>query len=263
VLTRLTPETQAGQQQPYGQPQAGYGYGSPYDTMPAQAPTLPESERMTVDDVVVRTVSLLAITGIAGVAAAYLVTQTPSLLGPIWLGGMIIGLILGMVISFSRVTNPALIITYAVVEGAFLGGVSALFNAIWPGIVIQAIIGTFAIFFVMAGLYKARIIRNSPKFTRGLIGALIAAAAVILLRFILSAFGVSTFLSDGGPVAILISLAIIVIGALTFVLDFDMVEQAVAAGAPKVLAWRCGFGILVGLIWVYLEVLRLLSYFRE
>jgi uncharacterized YccA/Bax inhibitor family protein len=177
-----------------------------------------------------------------------------------WLGGAIIGLILGLVISFKRIVSPPLIITYAVVQGVFLGAVSKAYESVWNGIVIQAVIGTFTIFFVMAALYKAKIIRATPKFTRFMIGALIAATVVILLRFVLGLFG-NNFLGTGA-IGIVLSLAIIAIGALTFILDFDMVEQAVAQGAPKKLAWLCAFGILVGLIWVYLEVLRLLSMLR-
>lgn len=261
VLTRLRPETQAGQQ-PYGQP-AGYGYGSPYETVPTQAPSVPTSERITLDDVVVRTVTLLAITGLSGVASAFMVYNDPNLLGGFWMGGMIVALILGLVISFSSITNPALMIAYAVAAGVFLGAVSALFNAVYAGIVLQAIIATFTIFFTMAALYKARVVRNSPKFTKVMIGSGIAVLVVILVRFALDAFAGGSVLSDGGMLSIGISLALIVWGALTFVLDFDLAEQAIAQGAPKVLAWRIGFGILVGLVWLYIEILRLLSYLRE
>src|SRR5262249_55772232 len=104
--------------------------------------------------------------------------------------------------------------------------------------------------------------RATPKFVRGMIGALIAAAVVIVLRFALQAFGVETFLSDSGPIAILISLAIIVVGALSFILDFDLVDQSVNQGAHKQFAWYCTFGVLLGLIRVSPEVLRLLSYLR-
>jgi uncharacterized YccA/Bax inhibitor family protein len=215
---------------------------------------------MTVDDVVVKTVSLLGLVLLSGVAAAVLVPD--EMLGMAWMGGAIVGLILGLVISFKRIVNPALIMTYAVVQGVFLGAVSKVYESVYDGIVLQAIIGTFAIFFVMAGLYKAKVIRATPKFARFMMGALIAALIVILVRFVMGAFFGGSALSEPGPLAIIVSLAIIAIGALTFILDFDMVEKAIAQGAPKQLAWLCAFGILVGLIWVYLEVLRLLSYLR-
>lgn len=255
VLTRLTPETHTAPAPGYGA-----GYGSPYPTYQEPPTYVAEQNRLTVDDVVVKTVGLLGLVGLAGLATA---TVLPNeLLGVAWIGGAIVGLILGLVISFKRITNPPLIMAYAVVQGVFLGAVSKFYEYLFHGIVLQAVIGTFAIFFVMAGLYKARIIRATPKFARFVLGALIAAAVVIVARFVSDLIWPGNFLSDGDGISILISLAIIAVGALTFILDFDQVEQAVAQGAPRNVAWLCAFGILVGLIWVYLEVLRLLSYLR-
>ncbi|HEY7224207.1 MAG TPA: Bax inhibitor-1/YccA family protein, partial [Micromonosporaceae bacterium] len=210
VLTRLTPQSQTA-------PSAGYG--SPYQTVPAASPVVAVEDRMTIDDVVVRTVGLLAVLALAGIATAALVPWGPRL-AAVWMGGLIAGLILGFVITFKRITSPPLILTYAVVQGAFLGAVSKYYEHAFQGIVLQAAIATFGIFFVMAALYRARVIRATPRFTRGLIGALGAAMVLIVVRFLLELFGVHSFLSNGGPVAIVISLVIIVIGALTFILDF-------------------------------------------
>jgi uncharacterized YccA/Bax inhibitor family protein len=251
VLTRLTPETQT--QAP--------GYGSPYQTYPGGGVVTPTEDRMTIDDVVVRTVGLLAITAISGAAVAFLV-KDPGTLATFWIGGAIVGLILGLIISFKRIVSAPLIFAYAVVEGAFLGAVSKFYEDLADGIVLQAAIATFGIFFLMAALYKARVIRATPKFARGVIGAMIGVFAIIIVNWVLSLFGVDTHLRDGSGLAIIFSLVIIVIAALTFILDFDLVEQSVAQGAPKQFAWFAAFGILVGLIWVYLEVLRLLSYLR-
>ena len=137
----------------------------------------------------------------------------------------------------------------------------------WDGIVLQAAVCTFGIFFVMAMLYKFRIIRNSPKFARGVVGAMIGILGVIVANWVLSLFGVTTGLrgdqqGNGSWLAIGFSILVIVVASLTFILDFDLIEQSVAQGAPKAMAWTCAFGLLVGLIWVYLEVLRLLSYLR-
>jgi uncharacterized YccA/Bax inhibitor family protein len=255
-LNRLTPET-------YRAPAPGYGagYGSPYQPTPMPDVLGAQEDRLTLDDVVVKTVSLLALLGVTGFATAFLVRDPATLLA-IWMGGMIVGLILGFVITFRRVVSPPLILVYTVAEGAFLGAVSSFFEARWPGIVLQAAGATFAIFAVMAVLYKTRVLRATPKFTRGVLGALAAAFVLVLARFVLSLFGAGTFLYNGSSVSILISLVIIVVGALTFILDFDLIEQSVARGAPKSMAWTCAFGLMVGLIWVYLEVLRLLSYLR-
>ena len=114
----------------------------------------------------------------------------------------------------------------------------------------------------MALLYKSRVIRATPRFTRIVIGAVVGLFALMLVNFVLSLFGVSTGLREGGTIGIIFSLVCIVVAALTFVLDFDQVEEGVRQGLPQRYAWSCAFGILVGLIWLYLEILRLLSYLR-
>lgn len=252
VLTRLTPETQSGYREPVGyREQTGY-------TSPVIAPSV--TERMTIDDVVVRTVGLLAILGVSGAVAWTIVPN--SLLVPFWIGAAMIGLILGLVIAFKQVTNPAVITTYAVVQGVFVGLVSKAYESWYEGIVLQAAAGTFAIFFLMALLYRARVIRATPRFVKFVLAALVGVVAVILVNFLLYLFGINTGLRDGSPLAIGFSLVIIVVASLTFILDFAQVEEGVRAGMPRRYAWICAFGILVGLIWLYLEILRLLSYLR-
>jgi uncharacterized YccA/Bax inhibitor family protein len=261
VLTRLTPETQSG----YAPPQAGYRPSPSYQSPVVTGVT----DRMTIDDVVVRTVALLAVTGIAGALAWVLTPEPPdpALFG-VWIVAAMIGLVLGLVISFKRITNPALIFAYAAVEGVFVGAVSKTYEAFASGIVVQAVVGTFGIFLLMTVLYKFRVIRSSPKFAKRLTAIVIGILLVYLVSFVLSFFGVQNPLfarnadGTGSLLAILFSLAVIVIASLTFILDFDLIEQSVAQGAPKEVAWTCAFGLLVGLIWVYLEVLRLLSYLR-
>jgi len=227
------------------------------------------TDRMTIDDVVVRTVALLAVTGIAGAFAWVLVPD--ALRGPVWIGAALVGLALGLFISFKRVTNPPLLFAYAAIEGVFVGVVSKTYEEFASGIVVQAVIGTFGIFLVMAALYKFKVIRSSPKFARVLGAAIIGILAVSLVSFLLNIFNVTSGNSGlygrntdgtGTMWSIGFSLVVIVIASLTFILDFDLIEQSVAQGAPKEVAWTCAFGLLVGLIWVYLEVLRLLSYLR-
>jgi uncharacterized YccA/Bax inhibitor family protein len=259
VLTRLQPE-------PVRTSASGYGYPGQPSTGYPDVISPAGTDRMTIDDVVVRTVGLLLLTGISGAVAWAKVPV--EVLRPTMIGAAIVGVVVGLVISFARITNPLLIGAYAIIEGVFVGLVSKVFESIWPGIVIQAAIGTFGIFLIMSMLYKFRVIRATPRFTRGLMAALIGISAVILVNWILSAFfnynsplrggdtGQGTWISIG------FSLVVIVIASLTFILDFDLIEQSVRAGAPRKMAWTCAFGLLVGLIWVYLEVLRLLSYLR-
>ncbi|GID96092.1 Bax inhibitor-1/YccA family protein [Amorphoplanes digitatis] len=245
---------------PYG-PAAGQpGYGQPYPSAEGFPAAPPAVLPMTVDDVVVKTVMLLGITGVSAVAAWNLVPD--SLLGPAWIGAAMVGLVLGLIISFSRVANPALVIAYAVVEGAFVGLVSKMFESFYDGIVLQAVIATFGVFFVMAALYKVKAIRATPKFRRGMIAVMAGLFAVMLINFVLSLFGVTTGLRSAGALGIGFSLVCIVVASLSFILSFHEVEEGVRMGLPQRYSWTAAFGILVSLIWLYIEILRLLSFLQ-
>jgi uncharacterized YccA/Bax inhibitor family protein len=257
---------------PYGQPgygPSGYGqpaYGQPgfgqqpYPTAQGYPTAPPTVQPMTVDDVVVKTITLLAILGASAAAAWVLVPD--ALLMPAWIGAALVGLVLGLIISFSRMANPALVVTYAVIEGVFVGLASKVFESLYDGIVLQAVVATFGVFFLMAILYRARAIRATPRFIRGVIAAMIGLLAVILINFVLALFGINTGLRDGSPLAIGFSLVVIVVAALSFILSFHEVEEGVRMGLPQRYSWMAAFGILVSLVWLYLEILRLLSYFQ-
>lgn len=258
LLTRLRADAarERGGAQPevFGQPAA-----TAYPTTAGVAP--PSVQPMTVDDVVVRTVYLIGLT-VVSAGATWALTE-PAQGWAIALPAMMVGLILGLVIAFMRVTNPVVISVYAVVEGVFLGGVSQLFNNVFgDGIVMQAVIATLGVFLLMGFLYKSGAIRATPRFVKFMTGALIGAAAVILINLAITMFtGEATILRDGGPIAIIVSLVFIVIAALSFILSFHEVEEGVRLGLPQKYAWSASFGILISLIWLYIEVLRLLSYF--
>ncbi|GAA3391532.1 Bax inhibitor-1/YccA family protein [Cryptosporangium minutisporangium] len=252
------------QRVPAEQQYGGYGAPSGYAQSPQQgAPYAPPiTQRMTVDDVVVRTVAMLAVVGVFGAIGWFVLPDSISM--GVAIAAAMVGLVLGLIISFAGVTNPALILTYAAAEGVFLGVISQAFESYYPGIVIQAVIGTFAVFFGMAALYKFKVIRVTPMFAKWVIGALIGVVVLMLANFVLSLFvdgGLG--LRDGGPVAIIFSLVCIGVAALTFALDFKQIEELSNAGADRKYAWLSAFGIVVGLIWLYLEILRLLSYFRD
>ncbi len=245
----------ASNQSPYGAPPPYGAQPQPYDTT---APT----QYMTLDDVVVRTAATVG-TVIAVAGAVMLMVPAETAIG--WaLPAALIGLVLALVIIFKQITNPAMILAYAAVEGVFLGGISKVFETLYSGIVLQAVIGTFGVFAGMLVVYKTGAIRVTPKFTKWLIGALIGVVALVVVNLVAGFFvdgGLG--LRDGGPLAIIFSLVVIGIAALTFLLDFDMVDQAIRRGAPQRFAWYAAFGLVVGLVWLYLEILRLLSYFRE
>jgi uncharacterized YccA/Bax inhibitor family protein len=254
ALARLAPSSSSNA---YGEPgwyQPGAGGTATYPGV------ITRGETMTVDGVIGRTLALILLLTVS--AAAAWIWLPEQLSGVVLLVSAIGALILGLVISIGRLTNPLLIGAYAVVEGVVLGLVSEAFEGQYGGIVAQAVTATIGIFFVMLILYRFRVIRATPRFTKGLLGALIAAVVLMLGNWLLSIFGVHTGLREGGTIGIIFSLAMIVLGALTFILDFDLVEQGVRDGLPQRYGWYAAFGIILGVIWVYLEVLRLLSYLR-
>jgi uncharacterized YccA/Bax inhibitor family protein len=223
---------------------------------------------MTLDDVVVRTVALLAVTGIFGAGAWVLLPPGNSTTLLAVIGSAIAGLVLGLVISFARITNPAVIMTYAAVQGVALGVISHYYESYRSGIVLQAILGTFGVFAAMAVLYKLKVLRATPRFARMVIGALIGVVLLSLANFVVYSFGGNLGLRDYGSgkvgwLPIVFSLVVITVAALTFILDFDMIEQGTRNGLPEKYAWYCAFGILVGLIFLYYEVIRLLGYLRR
>jgi uncharacterized YccA/Bax inhibitor family protein len=221
---------------------------------PAYAP----ARYMTLDDVVMKTAATLGVLVVTA-AVAWIFD-----LGGLAIVGALVGFGLALVISIKQSTNPALILSYAAVEGLFLGAVSRIFNDAYPGIAIQAVIGTAGVFAGMLFVYKTGAIRVTPRFTRWLLGALIGVVVLMVVNLIASLFTDGGLgLRDGGPLAIGFSLVCIGVAAFTFLLDFDMVDRAIKQGAPERFAWYAAFGLTVTLVWLYLEILRLLSYFRE
>jgi uncharacterized YccA/Bax inhibitor family protein len=260
VLSRLGQAAQAERSAGYA-PEWGYGVPSGY------APPAP-TRAMTIDDVVTRTVMLVLVTAITAAVSWFTLRGGP-IMALAMAGSMIAGLVLVLVISFARVTNPFVIFAYAVVEGLMLGVVSRIFEHAYPGIVVQAVVGTLAVFIGMAALYKTRVLRATPKFTRWVIGALIGVFALSMLNLVFSLFGGDLGLVYYGPnqkaglLAIGFSIVCIAVGALTFIIDFDAVEQGIRYGLPERYAWYCSFGLLVGLIYLYWQILRLLGYLRQ
>jgi uncharacterized YccA/Bax inhibitor family protein len=253
------PHSQPGHgQQVHGEP----GYGQPYPTATGYPAVPPAVQPMTIDDVVVKTVTLLGITGISAVAAWNLIPAAAT--GVAWIGAAMTGLVLGLIISFMRMANPALVVAYAVVEGVFVGMVSKYFEKTlgFEGIILQAVVATFGVFFLMAVLYKARVIRATPKFTRGLIAVMGGLFMVMLVNFVLALFDVNTGLRDNGALGYIFSIVCIVVASLSFILSFNEIEEGVRMGLPRRYSWTAAFGILVSLVWLYLEILRLLSFLQ-
>jgi len=174
------------------------------------------------------------------------------------------GLIVGMIVSFKANLAPYLAIPYAALEGLAIGGISALLEARYPGIAIQAVGLTFAVLAVMLVAYKAGLIRATERFRAIVIGATGAIALFYLVSMLLSLFHVPVpILNSASPLGIIISLVIVGVAALNLILDFDFIEQGASYGAPRYMEWYGAFGLLVTMVWLYMEILRLLSKTRR
>ncbi|MGK5445820.1 Bax inhibitor-1/YccA family protein [Micromonospora sp. URMC 105] len=226
------------------------------------------AEAVTVDDVVVRTVGLLLLTA-ATAAVAWVVVPQEMWVPAALAGTALAGIVLVLVISLRGITHPVPIIGYALLQGVLLGVASRAFELVYPGIVVQAVVGTFGVFLGMAVLYRARVVRATPRLARLVIGTLIGLLAVSLVNLVFRLFtgrqGVEVYSVSGqvGWLPYVFSGVAIIAGALSFILDFDQVERSVRGGLPRRYAWLCAFGLLVGLIFLYWQILRLLSYLRR
>ncbi len=235
--------------------------GSMYDA-PAYDGPRGVTRYMTLDDVVVRTAAMLAVVLIAG-ATTWRVGDSSAAV-PLLLVCAMGGLGLGLYMSFKMVANAPLSLIYAALEGGLLGAISRSFNDRWPGIVIQALAGTVMVAVGMLFVYKIGAIRVTPKFTRVLTGAISGVFGLMLLNGLAYLFHPGGLeLRTGGTTAVIFSLICIVIASMCLVQDFDLVERGIRNGADHKFAWYCAFGLTVTLVWLYLEILRLLSYMRD
>ncbi len=187
---------------------------------------------------------------------------TSSSLMPMILGGAIGGFVIALVITFKREWSSYLAPLYAILEGLFIGAISAMYEATYPGLVANAVGLTFGVGIAMYFLYSFRIINATQKFKSVVITATVGIGIFYLIVMILQAFNVSQMsflLSEGGTFGIIFSLFVVTIAALNLILDFDMIEQGANIGAPKYMEWYGAFGLMVTFVWLYLEMLRLLS----
>jgi uncharacterized YccA/Bax inhibitor family protein len=220
------------------------------DLFNAPAASSLRTGRMTIDDVVTRTGILFAVLVVTGAGA-----WTLNFGGGALMVGLLGGFVLAMVNSFSKTVRPAFIVAYAAFEGVALGTLSHIYNSAYPGIVSQAVIATLCAFAGMLFAYRSGKIRVTPKFTRIMLGALVG-------YFFLGIITIFTGF-PGGSTGILIGLAGVGLASFFLVLDFDQIEKGIAAGAPQQESWRAAFGLMVTVVWLYLEVLRLLSILRS
>ncbi len=182
------------------------------------------------------------------------------MLAPWLIGGGVGGFIAAIVTVFkpniANITAPI----YALLEGLFLGGISALFESMYPGLVMRAVALTFGVFFILLFLYRSGKIRATGKFRMGVIAATGGIALIYFISFIAGLFGANFgFLHGNSMFSIGFSLVVVVIASLNLILDFDFIKRGADSGAPKIMEWYGAFGLMVTLIWLYLEILRLLA----
>lgn len=227
------------------------------DMYSAPSATSLQTGRMTLDDVIVRTAMVFGVLLLT--AGITFVTITPGAF-PIVILALFVGLGLGLVNSFKRNPSPALILAYGAVEGVFVGGLSKAYESAYDGIVAQAILGTLAAFTTMLVLYRTRRLQATPKFTKVLIIATVGYFVFGLVHLIGVMLGLwNSVYAGGSMLAIGLSALGVVLASLYLVLDFDYIEQGIRNGLPQRFAWHAAFGLVVTLIWLYLEILRLIA----
>lgn len=233
-------------------------------TAPSAGPAM--TGRMTYDDVIMKTLSCLAV---VLVGAAVPMILVPGAAGPLMIVGALGGFVLGLVNAFKREPAPALILAYAGLEGMFLGGLTLVLDNMFPGIGLQAVLGTLSVFAVTLVLFRSGKVRATPKAMRFFMIAMIGYAVFSLVNMGLMIFGavddpwgVRGFEVAGIPLGIIIGLLAVGLAAFSLIVDFTSIEQGVKAGAPQRYSWTAAFGLTVTLVWLYVEILRILAILR-
>ena len=217
-----------------------------------------DTGRLTYDDVIVKTGGLLAL---LTVVAAGTWVVAPGL----WIVGAIVGLVLGLVNAFKKNPSPVLITLYTVAQGVFLGGISYAYESFENGIVGQAVLATLSVFAVSLFLFKSGKVRVTPKFQRAVLIGMAGYLVYSLVNVVLMLFGVGG--GGYGPLragflGIIVGLVAVGLAAASLIMDFDAIKRGVEQGAPAKFAWSAAFGLIVTLVWLYLELLRLLAILR-
>lgn len=225
-----------------------------------QSPAYASGQSMTIQGTTNKTLVLLLFT----LLTASWGWSNPAAAAPFMFPALIIGFIVAMVTIFKKTWSPITAPIYALIEGVFLGAVSAFFEKTYPGIVTQAVGLTFGVLFCLLLAYKSRMIKVTDNFRLGIVAATGGIAVLYFISIIMGFFGASIpFIHESGPLGIGFSLFVVVIASLNLVLDFDFIEKGAQNGAPKYMEWYGAFGLMVTLIWLYLEILRLLAKLRS
>lgn len=221
-------------------------------------------QAMTLAGTSQKSLLLLGLLVLSGAFSWQVAINNPGALMFPLMGGAIGGLVVAMLTVFKPQWSPFTAPAYALLEGLVLGAVSALYDAQYNGIVMQAVLLTLGVFFAMHSMYTLGWIKVTEQFRTGVFAATAGIAIVYLISWVLGFFGIHlSFMHDSSPLSIGISLLVTGVAALNLVLDFDVIDQGVKARAPKFMEWYASFGLLVTLVWLYLEIIRLLGKLRS
>ena len=261
-------------QQPYGQApygqapygQQGYGQQPMTDAQlqqmynqPAAGPA--DTGRMTFDDVIVKTAACL---GVLLVGAAVTMFVSMGLASLLMIVGALGGFVLALVNTFKKQPSPALILAYAGLEGLFLGGLTRVLDTMYPGVGLQAVLGTLSVFTVTLLLFKSGKVRATPKAMKFFMIAIVGYALFSVVNLVMMVTGLTTepFGLRSGIIGIAIGILAIGLAAFSLVMDFTSIEAGVRSGAPQRFSWTAAFGLTVTLVWLYVEIIRLLAILR-
>ncbi len=225
-----------------------------------------QTQRVTMDDVIMKTLALFAIVLVTGTIGWVVSANNEAAGYALWMGGMIGTLVLGLTIAFKKTLSVPLILAYAVLEGFFVGAVSEFFNTYpgWEGIVPQAVLATLSTFVGMFLAYKFGLIKVTAKFRRIMTMMIIGYAIFAIVNFIFAMVTDSMFgFGDSGLLGIGISVFAVGLASFSLALDFDSIEHAIRSGAPQQYSWLLAHGLIVTLVWLYIEFLRLFARLRE
>ncbi|MBF4591810.1 Bax inhibitor-1/YccA family membrane protein [Curtobacterium sp. VKM Ac-1395] len=218
-----------------------------------------DTDRMSYEDTIVKTLMAFGVLVVGAVAGWNL----PPI---VWIAGAVIGFVLALVNTFKKKPSAGLVLAYAFFEGLFVGGISGYYNSAFEGIVTQAIFGTLGVFFVTLLLFRSGKVRATPKATKFFLIAMVGYMAFSLVNIVLSltgvtnsAFGLLGVTFFGIPLGVLIGIFVVVMAAYSLILDFDQIQTGVQRGAPRIYGWTAAFGLIVTLVWLYLEILRILA----
>lgn len=218
---------------------------------------------MTLQGTVMKTAVLLVLVLVGAAFGWVQMASNPQTAYTYMIGGAVVGFILALVTIFNKTAAPYTSPIYALAEGVFLGALSAVFEAHYPGIVTQAVGLTFGTLAALLAAYSSGLIRATENFKLGVAAATGAICLVYLVSIVMNLFGSGIpYIHGSGWIGIGFSLFVVVIAAMNLVLDFDFIENGAERGAPKYMEWYAAFGLLVTLVWLYIEILRLLAKLR-